>query len=161
MRIELVDEQRALQLAREAHPAGQFLVPDQLSGRVAGIGDEQRGEAAALHLAAQVLDREGVAALAFQQDGDGGERAKDVQQLLVRRVVGQEMAQVDVAQRGRGAGQRSAPAAADGDVLGRVLGLHRMRLLACKINYDLVEQQVPFAHTTESPAFMQTKCARL
>jgi hypothetical protein len=36
-----------------------------------------------------------------------------------------------------------------------------MRLLACKINYDLVEQQVPFAHATESPAFVQTKRARL
>src|SRR5205823_5989455 len=47
------------------------------------------------------------------------------------------------------------------DVLRRVLGLHRVRFFACKINYDLVEQQVPFAHATESPAFMQTKCARL
>src|SRR5207248_6923708 len=36
------------------------------------------------------------------------------------------------------------------DVLRRVLGLHRMRFFACKINYDLVEQQVPVAHATES-----------
>jgi hypothetical protein len=47
------------------------------------------------------------------------------------------------------------------DILGRVLGLHRMRLFPGKINYDLVEQQIPFAHATESPAFMQAKCAGL
>ncbi len=47
-----------------------------------------------------------------------------------------------------------------GEILRRVLGLHRMGLLAGEIDYDLIEQQVPFAHATESPAFMQTKCAR-
>src|SRR5687768_17712285 len=33
----------------------------------------------------------------LQQDGDGGEGAEDVEQLLVRRVVGEEVAQVDLA----------------------------------------------------------------
>ena len=46
-------------------------------------------------------------------------------------------------------------------ILRRVLGLHGMGLLAGKIDYNLIEQEVPFAHATESPALMQTKCAGL
>src|SRR6266404_963734 len=47
------------------------------------------------------------------------------------------------------------------EILRRVLSLHWMGLLAGKIDHDLIEQQVPFAHATESPALVQTKSARL
>ena len=74
-----------------------------------------------MHLAAQVVRGEGIAALSLQQDGDGGEGAEDVEQLLVGGVVGQEVAQVDVAERRGGSRERGAPSAGDGDVLRRVL----------------------------------------
>ena len=104
MRVELVDEERALKLARGAHPPGQLFPLDQLAGRIAGIAQEERGESAPLDLLAKIVGREGVSALAFEEDGDGGERLEDVEQLLVRGVVGEEVAEVDVTQRCRRTG---------------------------------------------------------
>jgi len=124
VRVELVDQQRRVLLAGHGDPAGQIVTLDQLAGGVAGVRQQQRRQAPPVHLAPQILHREAVAAFALQQDGDGGERLEDVQQLLVGRVVGQEVAQVDVPQAGRGAGQRGAAAARHADVLGRVLRLH-------------------------------------
>jgi hypothetical protein len=94
------------------------------SPRVAGVGEQQRRQAAAEDLPAQVADGEGVAALAFQQDGDGGEEAEDVEQLLVGGVIREEVPEVDVPEGGGGAGEGGPAAAGDGDVLGRVLGGH-------------------------------------
>ena len=71
-----------------------------------------------MDLAAQIVGAEGVAALALEQDRDGGERLEDVEQLLVRGVVGQEVAEVDVPEARRGARERRAAAAGDADVLG-------------------------------------------
>jgi len=71
MRIELVDQERALQLARRAHPARQLVALDQLARRVAGVAQEERGESAPLDLLAQIVDRESVSALPFEEDGDG------------------------------------------------------------------------------------------
>ena len=70
----------------------------------------------------QCIRGEGVAALGVEQDGDGGERLEDVEQLLVGGVVGQEVAEVDEPEAGRGPGERGAPPAGDADVLRRVLG---------------------------------------
>src|SRR5690349_1175401 len=50
VRVELVDEQGAVELARGAHPALQLVAVDELAGGVAGVAEEQRGEAAALDL---------------------------------------------------------------------------------------------------------------
>src|SRR5205823_1375744 len=111
--VELVDEESALELSRRPHPAPQLVALDELARRIAGIGEEQGGKTATLDLAPQVLDGEGVSALAFEEDGNGGERPEDVEELFVGRVVGQEMAQVHVAERRGGAGQRGAAAARD------------------------------------------------
>src|SRR5206468_9088767 len=43
----------------------------------------------------------------------------------------------------------------------RVLDLHGMVLLACKIDLNLIEEKVPFGHATEPPTLVQTKRARL
>jgi len=104
-----------------ATPAGELFPLDQLAGRVARVGEQERGEAAAEDLATQVVDAERVAPLGLEEDRDGGERLEDVEQLLVRRVVRQEVAEVDVTEARRRARERRAPAAGDGDVLGGVL----------------------------------------
>ena len=67
---------------------------------------------------------EGEAALGIEQDGRRVEGAEDLEQLLVGRVVGQEVPEVDAAERGGGAGEGQPAAAADGDVLGAVLRGH-------------------------------------
>ena len=36
-----------------------------------------------------------------------------------------------------------------------------MRFLSAKIDYDLIEQEVPFCDAAETPAFVQTKSAGL
>ena len=121
MAVELVDEQRALELARDAYPAEQLFALHELAGRVARVGEQQRGESTALHFAAQIVRGEGVSALSFQQDGDCRESAEDVEQLLVRGVVGEEVPEVDVPERCSRARERGAPAAGDGDVFRAVL----------------------------------------
>ena len=45
-------------------------------------------------------------------------------------------------------------------ILRRVLNLHGMGLFAGEIDFNLIEEQVPFAYAAESPTFMKTKCAR-
>ncbi len=92
----------------------------QPAHRVARVRQQQRAQPAAQDLALEVRGRELVGPLAAQQDRDRGDQAEDLQQLLVGRVVGQEVAQVDVAQRGHGARQAGPAAAADGHVLGAV-----------------------------------------
>jgi hypothetical protein len=113
VRIELVEDERAVELARDRDPASQLLAADDLAGRVARVGHEHRGQPAAHHLAAQVGRREGVATLALEQDRNRREQAEDVEQLLVRGVVGQEVAEVDVAERRGRARERGAAAARD------------------------------------------------
>jgi hypothetical protein len=113
VRVELVEEQRAVELARRGDPGRELLAADQLAGRVARVREQERAEAAAEDLAPQVADGEGVAALALEQDRDGREQPEDVEQLLVGRVVGQEVAEVDLAERGGGARERGAAAAGD------------------------------------------------
>ncbi len=81
---------------------------DVLARRVARVAQQDRAEAAAGDLAPQVVGAEGVAVLALEQDRDGGERLEDVEQLLVRRVVGQEVPEVDVPEAGRSARERRA-----------------------------------------------------
>src|SRR5207248_1009189 len=89
--------------------------------RIARVRHEQRREAAPHDLATQVVRREAVAALALEEDRDRGERLEDVEQLLVRGVVGQEMAEVDAAEARRRACQRRAASARYADVLRGVL----------------------------------------
>src|SRR2546425_762063 len=74
-------------------------------------------QATPVNLAAQIIDRERIAAFALEQDRDGGERLEDVEQLFVGRVVGQEMPEVHVAEAGGRAGERGAPPARNADVL--------------------------------------------
>ncbi len=124
VRVELVDQHRAVQLARDGDPLGQVVAADQLAGRVARVREQQRRQPAPHDLAAQLRRRERVAAVRLEQDRDRREQAEDVEQLLVRGVVGQEVAQVDLAQRRRRAGQRRAPAAGHRDVLRAVLRRH-------------------------------------
>jgi len=69
MRVELIDQERALQLAGGAHPARELLALHQLAGRIAGIAQQQRREPATLDLLAQVVRSEGVPALSFEEDG--------------------------------------------------------------------------------------------
>ena len=96
VRVELVEHQRAVELARDRHPLRELVALHQLAGRVAGVRQQQRAEAAAVHLAPQIVDGERVAALALEQDRDRRERLEDVEQLFVGGVVGQEVPQVDV-----------------------------------------------------------------
>ncbi len=124
VRVELVEEEGAVELLGGADPGGQLLPADVLAGGVAGVRREDGGEAAALDLAAQVAHGEGVAALGLQQDGDGGEEAEDVEQLLVGGVVGEEVAEVDLPERRRRAGEGGAATAGDGDVLRAVARGH-------------------------------------
>ena len=124
VRVELVEQQRAVELARQRDPLRELVALHQLAGRVAGVRQQQRRQPAPLDLAAQIVDGEGIAALPLEQDGDGGEGLEDVEQLLVGGVVGQEVAQVDLAEAGRRARERRAPAARDADVLGAVLRRH-------------------------------------
>src|SRR6267154_4347888 len=102
VRVELVEEQRAVELPREVDPARELLALHELARGVARVRQQQRRESAPVHLAPQILDGESIAALALEQDGDGREGLEDVEQLLVGGVVGQEVAEVDVAEAGRG-----------------------------------------------------------
>jgi hypothetical protein len=95
VRVELVDDQRAVEVARDVDPRLQQLAPHELAGGVARVRQQQRRQSAPLHLAAQIVRRERVAALGLEQDRDRRERAEDLEQLLVRGVVGQEVPEVD------------------------------------------------------------------
>ena len=94
MGVELVDQERAAQLARYAHPALQLLTLDDLAGRIAGVGEQQGGEPPSGDLPAELVEAEVVAGLSLEEDGDRGEQLEDVEQLLVRGVVREEMADV-------------------------------------------------------------------
>src|SRR5205823_3732794 len=48
VRVELVDEESALELSRRPHPAPQLVALDELARRIAGIGEEQGGKTATL-----------------------------------------------------------------------------------------------------------------
>ena len=121
VRVELVDEKRAAELAGHRDPAGQLLVGDHAARGVAGIGEQDRREAAPGDLLAQVVGTEVVALAPVEQDRDRGEELEDVEQLFVGRVVGQEVAEVDLPQRRDGAGERGAASPADADVVLAVL----------------------------------------
>ena len=97
MRIELVEEERAVELARDVHPALELLAGDELARGVARVREQERREAAPEDLAPQILGGEAVAALALEQDRDARERLEDVEQLFVGGVVGQEVPEVDAA----------------------------------------------------------------
>src|SRR6266403_2974675 len=124
MRVELVDQERALQLAGGAHPARELRALHQLAGRIAGIAQQQRREPASLDLLAQVVRSEGVSTLSFEEDGDGRERLEDVEQLLIGGVVGEEVPEVHVPERGGRARQRGPSASADAHVFRAVLRGH-------------------------------------
>ncbi len=127
------------------HPALQLLTGDQLAGRVARVGEQKRGQAAALDLTRQIVGAEGVAALSLQQDRDRRERLEDVEQLFVGGVVRQEVAEVDVAEAGGGAGQRRAAATGDAHVLGGVLRGHALAIQAVVECSDRLAQLVQAA----------------
>src|SRR4029077_7183777 len=48
-----------------------------------------------------------------------------------------------------------------GEVVSRILQLHRVSLFAGKIDNDLIEQKVPLADPPKAPALMKAKSARL
>ena len=79
---------------------------------------------------AELVEAEVVAGLSLEQDGNRGEQLEDVEQLLVRGVVRQEVAQVHLAQRRHRPGERGAPAAANADV---ELGVLRLLALAVEL----------------------------
>ncbi len=60
-----------------------------------GFEHQDGAETAPEDLAPQLGDREAVALLGVEQDRDGREAPKDVEQLFVGGVVGQEVAEVD------------------------------------------------------------------
>ncbi|MDF2696799.1 MAG: hypothetical protein K0S65_5182 [Labilithrix sp.] len=121
VRVELVEEERAVEVAGDAHPAFELFSRHELAGRVARVREEKRRETTAQHLTAKVVRGEAVAALAFEQDRDAREGLEDVEQLLVRRVVGDEVAEVDAAEACGSARERGTATAGDADVLGGVL----------------------------------------
>ena len=49
----------------------------------------------------------------------------------------------------------------DSEIIRRVLQLHQVSLFPLEIDQDLVEQEIPFRHAAEAPAFVQTKSAGL
>ena len=65
------------------------IVYDALDAFVADfvVGEEERGQAPAEDLLAQVIHREVVAALGVEEDGDGDEALEGVEQLLARQRV--------------------------------------------------------------------------
>ena len=48
-----------------------------------------------------------------------------------------------------------------GEIVGRVLQLHRVTLFSLKIDHDLIEQKIPLRDAPKPPAFVQTKSAGL
>ena len=124
VRVELVEDQRALEPPADVDPARQLVARDQLAHGVAGVRHQQCSQPASQDLALQVGGGEAVARLPAEQDGDGGHQPEDLQQLLVGGVVGQEVPEVDVPERRHRAGEAGAAAAGDGHVLGRVLRRH-------------------------------------
>jgi hypothetical protein len=79
VRVELVEQQRTVELARDFDPARQLGAADVLTRGVARVRQQQCGQAAAVHLAAQIVGGERVAAVALEQDGDRGERLEDIE----------------------------------------------------------------------------------
>ena len=73
-----------------------------------------------------------VTGLSFEEDRDRGEELEDVEQLLVRGVVRQEVSQVDLAECRDRPSERSAPPTANADV---VLGVFRLLVLAVESLY--------------------------
>ena len=116
MRVELVDEERAAKLSGEPNPPGQLRSLDHFPGGIARIGEEQRREPAAGDLSLEIVEAEVVSSLAIEGDWNRGEELEDVEQLLVRRVVGEEVTEIDFAERGDGPGQRGPASATDADV---------------------------------------------
>jgi hypothetical protein len=121
VRVKLVEQQRAVEVARDADPAFELLTRDQLARRVARIREEESGEPAPLDLAPKVIGVERVAAISFEEDRDAGEGLEDVEQLFVRRVVGKEVPEIDRAEARCRARERRASTTGDADVLRGVL----------------------------------------
>ena len=63
----------------------------------------------------EIVEAEVIAALSLEKDRNRGEELEDVEQLLIRRVVGKEVAEIHLVQGGDGARERCSPAAADAD----------------------------------------------
>src|SRR5690606_13230761 len=118
--IKLVEQERAVELPRGAHPGLELRADDGLAGGIAGVREQQRAEAAPGDLAPELGEGKVVAALGVEQDRDGREAPEDLEELLVRGVVRQKVAEVDLADGRAGAHDRDAAAAAHGDVLGAV-----------------------------------------
>src|SRR5690606_15943927 len=116
----LVEQERAVELPRGAHPGLELRADDGLAGGIAGVREQQRAEAAPGDLAPELGEGKVVAALGVEQDRDGREAPEDLEELLVRGVVRQKGAEVDWADGRAGAQDRDAAAAAHGDVLGAV-----------------------------------------
>ena len=71
VRVELVEEQRAVELARDARPSAASSSPaTSLPVGLHGFESSSADEAAAEDLAPQIVGGEGVAALALEQDRD-------------------------------------------------------------------------------------------
>lgn len=76
MRIEFIQDQRALVVARHLHPAPQPVILHHLAGGIAGIAGQDRLQAPPLDLPFQVGQRRLVALVRVEQDGDGDEALK-------------------------------------------------------------------------------------
>src|SRR5205814_596479 len=46
-------------------------------------------------------------------------------------------------------------------IIGGILQLHRMSLFSDEIDCDLIKKKIPFGNSSETPALMETKRARL
>jgi hypothetical protein len=101
--VELVEEQRAVEVARGLHPIGELVAGDQLAGGIAGIRNQDGRKATSENFAAEIDGAKLITSIPFEQDGDRREEAKHIEQLFVRRVIREKVAEVDVTERRRGA----------------------------------------------------------
>src|SRR5207248_1605497 len=79
VRVELVDEQCAVERARGVDPVREVVAEHEPTRGIARVRDEHRGQPAAEDLAPEVAGPELVAALAFEQDRYRREEAEDVE----------------------------------------------------------------------------------
>jgi hypothetical protein len=127
-----------LELACGGNPRLELGPLNHLPRGVAGIRKQQCGQSPTSDLPAQLVQTELVSLGRVQQDRNRGEELEDVEQLLVGRVVGQEMPQIDVAQRGDRSRERATPTTAYADV---TLGVLRRTTVA-------IEPVVQLRHRT-------------
>src|SRR5690242_16477353 len=108
------------------HPAIELLAGHELARGIARVREQERGEASTKDFAAKILRGEAVAAIALEEDRNAREGLEDVEELLVGRVVGQEVSEIDAPEARCCPRERRSTAAGDAHVLRRVLRSHAL-----------------------------------